>query len=193
MKHLHNSRNKERDFLIRQLVLDGMTYKDIGRQVGLTGQRVKQLIDGYGWERPGDVRRRKRTEKLEKERKDKWGEGDLNLMRQDDFYAATRRKFLGKKANATRSGIPFDLNYGDLHFPLYCPMLKTKLNYFSDKISNDSPSFDRIDPSKGYTKENTIVVSFLANKIKTDATPDQIYKVWRYLQDVAESQQKADN
>ena len=40
-----------------------------------------------------------------------------------------------------------------------------------------SPSIDRIDNSKGYTKDNIIVVSQLANAIKNQATPNQIQKV----------------
>tara|TARA_B100000925_G_scaffold236384_1_gene185101 strand:+ start:744 stop:860 length:117 start_codon:yes stop_codon:yes gene_type:complete len=35
---------------------------------------------------------------------------------------------------------------------------------------------DRIDPKKGYTKENAIVVSMLANRIKTDAKLEDIGK-----------------
>ena len=36
---------------------------------------------------------------------------------------------------------------------------------------------DRIDPKKGYVKGNIIVVSMRANRIKTDATVDEIRKV----------------
>lgn len=183
-RHIQHSRNPDRDMMIKQLAMEGKAYREIGKLVGnLTGQRVKQIIDGYGWERPGDVRRKERNNKLAKEKKAKFGEYFVEEMRQDDFYKATRQKFTAKKANASRNGIEFTVEYGDLEFPLYCPMLKFRLNYFSDKISNESPSFDRIDPTKGYTKENTIICSFLANKIKTDATSDEIFKVWRWLKD----------
>ena len=36
---------------------------------------------------------------------------------------------------------------------------------------------DRIDPKKGYVKDNIIVVSMRANRIKSDATVDEIRKV----------------
>lgn len=186
-RHIQHSRNPERDFLIKQLAMEGKTYVEIGKIVGtISGQRVKQIIDSYGWERPGDVRRKERGSKLAKEKAAKFGEYFVDSMRKDDFYKATRKKFIAKRANANRLGIEFTVEYGDLEFPLYCPMLKIKLNYFSDKISNESPSFDRIDPTKGYTKENTIICSFLANKIKTDATSDEIFKVWRWLKDQEE-------
>ena len=43
--------------------------------------------------------------------------------------------------------------------------------------SNYSPSFNRIDPIKGYTKNNIVIVSNRANRIKSDATVDEIRKV----------------
>ena len=48
--------------------------------------------------------------------------------------------------------------------------LGSKNNYLT-------PSIDRIDPKKGYVKDNIIVVSMRANRIKTDATVDEIRKV----------------
>ena len=43
--------------------------------------------------------------------------------------------------------------------------------------TNYSPSFDRIYPKKGYIKGNIVIVSNKANRIKTDATVDEIRKV----------------
>ena len=44
--------------------------------------------------------------------------------------------------------------------------------------NNDlTKSIDRIDPKKGYVKDNIIVVSMRANRIKTDATVDEIRRV----------------
>ena len=43
--------------------------------------------------------------------------------------------------------------------------------------TNYSPSFDRIYPKKGYVKGNIVIVSNKANRIKTDATVDEIRKV----------------
>ena len=40
-----------------------------------------------------------------------------------------------------------------------------------------TPSIDRIDPKKGYVKDNIIVVSMRANRIENDATVDEIRKV----------------
>ena len=42
---------------------------------------------------------------------------------------------------------------------------------------SNSPSIDRIDPSKGYTKDNVWVISRRANTIKSNATVDEVEKV----------------
>ena len=60
-----------------------------------------------------------------------------------------------------------------------CPALGVKMKtakLFAND-SNYSPSFDRIDPKKGYTKNNIVTVSNRANMIKSDATVDEIRKV----------------
>src|SRR6266481_1415047 len=44
-----------------------------------------------------------------------------------------------------------------------------------------TPSLDRIDPSKGYIKGNIAVISFRANRLKGNATLDEIRKVINYL------------
>ena len=62
-----------------------------------------------------------------------------------------------------------------------CPVFGFKFNKNSTKNNRDyAPSLDRIDPKKGYTKENTIVVSMLANRIKTDAKIEDIGKVYNF-------------
>ncbi len=37
-----------------------------------------------------------------------------------------------------------------------------------------SPTIDRIDNTRGYTKDNVLVVSHRANSIKSDATLDEL-------------------
>lgn len=58
--------------------------------------------------------------------------------------------------------------------PDVCPLLGEPLNYANTKTRGDSPSIDRIDSSKGYTEDNCWVISSLANRMKNDATLEQI-------------------
>ena len=60
-----------------------------------------------------------------------------------------------------------------------CPILgiKMQISQLGSKNNDLTPSIDRINPKKGYVKENIIVVSMKANRIKTDATVEEIRKV----------------
>lgn len=79
------------------------------------------------------------------------------------------------KYSAKRRNIEFDLTYEDIKLPRYCPLLELKLDYESKNASNPlHPSIDRIDNTKGYIKDNIIVLSRQANAMKNEATSEQL-------------------
>lgn len=55
-----------------------------------------------------------------------------------------------------------------------CPLLGVVLVYNSTVCEANSASIDRKDSSKGYTPENCKVVSFKANRIKNNASIDEL-------------------
>jgi hypothetical protein len=62
-----------------------------------------------------------------------------------------------------------------------CPVLHIPLkNTSKGKPSEGSPSLDRIIPEKGYVKGNVIIVSHKANTIKSDASPKEIWRVFKH-------------
>ena len=80
-------------------------------------------------------------------------------------------------------GLPFTIALSDIVIPKCCPVLGMSLKSrfgTGKKPGRNSPSLDRVNPQKGYVKGNVIVVSFFANQIKTNATPDQILAVGRF-------------
>lgn len=87
-----------------------------------------------------------------------------------------------KKHFCKKNGVLFDLQPSDIVVPACCPVLGIKLN-FNNSSSNkdDSPSLDRINPSLGYTKNNIAVISMKANRIKNDATLDELQRVVTWL------------
>jgi hypothetical protein len=86
-----------------------------------------------------------------------------------------KMRYIGKRSNARQRGVEFTIAFDDLQWPEYCPALGIKLDYsFGTGVGPTSPSFDRIDPRKGYVPGNVIIVSNLANTIKTNATVNQL-------------------
>lgn len=47
--------------------------------------------------------------------------------------------------------------------------------------TDNSPSIDRIDNLKGYTKENIKIISHRANAIKRDASVEEVEKILKYM------------
>lgn len=93
-----------------------------------------------------------------------------------------RTLFNAKKSHALRAGVEFDLELADIQWNEYCPVLGVKLSYdrrttSKSGVKQNSPSFDRIDPTKGYIKGNVIIVSARANMIKNNATPEELQRV----------------
>ena len=81
----------------------------------------------------------------------------------------------------------------DIVIPESCPILRIPIIYHSGSSGGkiNSPALDRIDNSKGYIKGNVLVISHLANMMKSCANEEQLilfaqwvfdnYKKWFYM------------
>lgn len=79
------------------------------------------------------------------------------------------------KSRAKREGTEFTLDWRDIEIPPHCPLLGIALlTKTSNRAHPQNPSLDRLDPRKGYTKENTWVISWRANVIKHDASLEEL-------------------
>ena len=57
--------------------------------------------------------------------------------------------------------------------PTKCPVFNVELKYGGGEKTKWSPSLDKIDPLKGYTKDNVQIVSNLANLMMSEASMDE--------------------
>lgn len=97
-----------------------------------------------------------------------------NKRRQKNYHKnPLTRLMMNTKTRARNYGIEFNLEYKDLSIPKYCPILKVKLIKTDKSFEPFAPSIDRIDSSKGYIKGNVKIISFLANRMKNNATKEQ--------------------
>lgn len=82
---------------------------------------------------------------------------------------------------AKKLGIEFNLKFEDLILPEKCPALNIPLLYQPNDPLPNRPSLDRVDNNKGYTKENTRVISWRANKLKKHASLSDIEGIFNYM------------
>jgi len=82
------------------------------------------------------------------------------------------------KVRAKVQDVPFNITKKDLDWPTHCPVLGMELVYRGDAnaggLQAGSPTIDKILPSEGYIKGNVMVMSHLANRMKNNATPEQL-------------------
>ena len=109
------------------------------------------------------------------------------LRRQSSRGAAHEKYMLkGARDRANKRGIEFSLNIGDLEIPDVCPVLgipMKKVEYGKTRrgFNGESYSIDRLDPTKGYTKENCRVISMRANRLKMDASTEEVSRLLDYM------------
>lgn len=86
------------------------------------------------------------------------------------------------KAGAKKRGIPFALTEDDLRavWVEVCPVFGIQLTANS-KRENNSLSVDRIDNSVGYVPGNICVMSWRANRLKVDATVQELELLVNYM------------
>lgn len=83
------------------------------------------------------------------------------------------------KRRATMRGRAFSLTLADMpEIPKVCPVLGILLEC-NEKAgpAESSPSLDRIDPGLGYVPGNVRVISFRANRLRSDGTADELRAV----------------
>lgn len=85
------------------------------------------------------------------------------------------------KERAFKKELDFNLTVEDIVFPEKCPVFGFELQRNVNIPKFNSPSVDRIDPTKGYTKDNIQILSNKANAMKQDATPEELLKFAEWI------------
>lgn len=85
-----------------------------------------------------------------------------------------KRIYNRAKSRAKKMGRDFDISLEDIVIPNRCPVLNVEFVYGDPDWTY---SIDRLDNSKGYVKGNIIIVSNRANKLKNNATKEELQNV----------------
>lgn len=102
--------------------------------------------------------------------------------RENNYFVAYCR---GKRSECKKKGIKFNLTpeYLESIWTGYCPVFGTELHRASEgRGSTKSAHLDRLDPSKGYTIGNVAWISGRANRIKYDATIEELRAIADWME-----------
>jgi len=100
----------------------------------------------------------------------------------DTFY----RQFCQRQQAAKRKNIPFTILFDEIDKPEYCPVLGIKLNYGwsgEDRRDDSKATLDKVIPELGYVPGNVFVISWRANKLKSNMTLDELEKIMNYIKE----------
>lgn len=98
------------------------------------------------------------------------------------------RQFQSRRQKAVSLSIPFTIDFDDLEKPEFCPVLGVKLNYgcstgLDGKQRRDpnKASIDKLIPEMGYVPGNVFVISWKANKLKSNMSIEELEKILDYM------------
>lgn len=157
--------NRELD-TIRTRLENKETLQTIGDSYGVSRQRMYQVLTKYGL---STVDRRKKNWLRELTPAQYW----LNRCLCNKKVPIKERLYIVR----------------NLTLPERCPILGHRLLYDGgQKMGWDQPdacpSIDKIDPTRGYVFDNIQVISLRANRIKFNATVEELTKIANYMEKI---------
>lgn len=84
------------------------------------------------------------------------------------------------KVRAKALGVPFEITVEDVVLPDLCPILQVPINVLASDWQSGA-SLDKVDNTLGYIPGNVRVISRKANRLKADATLEQIERIAMYM------------
>ncbi len=101
--------------------------------------------------------------------------GYHRTWQRSDWLADPRKRLLKKaKERAKMYGRECTLILEDIVIPEFCPLLGVPLVVGTRQVKNNSPTIDRKNSAGGYVRDNVWVISWRANRIKSDATRTEL-------------------
>ena len=114
-------------------------------------------------------------------RRDYFGRPDIKERAKDSRRIKYQNDLLrniyrNAKARAKLKGLEFNISLDDIKVPIICPYLEIRLEpgSYKERSAGHAPTIDRIDSTKGYVPDNIEIISDLANRMKSNATKEQL-------------------
>jgi hypothetical protein len=113
---------------------------------------------------------RKNNETEQNQKQLKWR---LKNIKKNIIYSARMR--------AKEKNLEFSIAEEDIILIERCPIFDIPIFYGVGGVTDNSPSLDRIDNSKGYVKENVQVISKKGNTCKSSQTVEELIKFSNWI------------
>lgn len=85
----------------------------------------------------------------------------------------------GVKKRVREKGYAMDIDLSDITIPNTCPILNIPLILGG---GDNAPTLDRINNSRGYVKGNVHVISYRANRFKSDGTLEEMILLGKWAE-----------
>jgi hypothetical protein len=106
----------------------------------------------------------------------------IEIRNRDWKYRSVDVIYMNAKSRAKKANIEFNICKSDIVIPEFCPVLGIRLFRESKETWFHAPSIDRIDNTKGYTKDNIMIMSRRANILKKDATFEELIMIGKFYE-----------
>lgn len=153
---------------VKQMRAAGMARSEEGRkELGRTLSKLYYHENRELVRQRELIRRKKRSEELRAT--ERWKKREYKRLHPSgNLWSCV-------KYRAKREGMDFDIAIDDLVIPKFCPYLGIELTSEKGEGHLDNlMSVDRINPKLGYIKGNVEVISYKANRMKNDASAQEL-------------------
>lgn len=109
-----------------------------------------------------------------------------NKQTRDNLKKTDLKLYVFRKAKyrAKQSGIEFTITINDFELPPKCPVFGTDWEFGSRHPVDNSISMDRINSNLGYIPGNVIIISAKANRIKNNASIEELEILINWLRNI---------
>lgn len=95
----------------------------------------------------------------------------------------TRKLIMLARQRANKRGQDFGIDESDVVIPATCPVLGLPIVFGPGiPLHDNTPTIDRIRNEQGYVKGNVIVVSWRANRLKSNSTPKELRAIAQFYE-----------
>lgn len=173
---------------------DGLVFR--GYRKTPSGERVPHYVSAEALERRKTASSVHNKERWLRTRNDPAAHAAYNAAaaqygREDRRKRPEVAMWRSAKARARALGYPFSITPADIVIPTHCPVFGTLLVVGGGNI-DDAPALDRIENDGGYTPGNVVVVSHRANRMKGDATVQELIRLAAFYSAIEPSPRGSD-